>query len=130
MTRHRLLPIAVLASLAVAAPADAATSVKGRWKGTVHVVGTSKTFAMKMTIRRTRVGSTAGTLSNPGTPCRGTLTVTARRNGGVALQYHERSGNGACTGDDRIFVRRKGARLSWRATAPSGQVGRALLRRA
>jgi hypothetical protein len=30
--------------------------------------------------------------------------------------------------DDKIFIERKGAKLSWRATAPSGQVGKALLR--
>jgi hypothetical protein len=127
MSRLRILPIAVLASLVLAAPAEAA-SVKGRWKGTVH--SGSISFPVKMTIKRTRVGSTAGTLSNPGTPCRGTLTVTSGRNGGVSLQYHEKSNTSKCTGDDRIFVKRKGAKLSWRATAPSGQVGRALLRRA
>jgi hypothetical protein len=128
MTRLRIVPVAVLATLALAAPAQAAKSVKGKWKGTVH--SGSISFPVKMTIKRTRVGSTAGTLSNPGTPCRGTLTVTSRHDGGVSLQYHEKSGATNCTGDDKIFVKRKGAKLRWRATAPSGQVGRALLRRA
>ena len=129
MTRLRSIPIAVLAALTFAAPAQAA-SVKGTWKGTVHVVGRTTTFPMKMTIKRTRVGSTAGTLSNPGSPCHGTLTVSSRRNGGYSLRYHEKSSSSDCTGDDRIFIKRKGAKLSWRATAPSGQVGKALLRRA
>jgi hypothetical protein len=68
--------------------------------------------------------------SNTGTPCHGTLRVRSRRNGGVSLRYKERSGSSRCTGDDRIFIKRRGAKLSWRATAPSGQVGTALLRRA
>ena len=85
---------------------------------------------MKMTIKRTKVGSTAGTLSNPGSPCRGTLTVTARRGGTVWLQYNEKTKTSSCTGDDKIVIRRKGKRLAWHATAPSGQVGKALLRRA
>ena len=127
MTRLRIVPLALLASLALAAPAEAA-SVKGTWKGTVRSGNIS--FPVKMTIKRTKVGSRAGTLSNPGSPCRGTLTVSSRRNGGVSLRYHEKSRTSQCTGDDRIFVKRKGARLSWRATAPSGQVGKALLRRA
>ncbi len=84
---------------------------------------------MKMTIKRTKVGSTAGTLSNPGTPCHGTLTVTSRHDGGLSLQYHEKAG-GHCTGDDKIFIKRKGAKLRWRAVAPSGQVGTATLKRA
>jgi hypothetical protein len=128
MTRARILPLALLATLAVASPAEAAKSVKGRWKGTVH--SGSISFPMKMTIKRTKVGSTAGTLSNPGTPCHGTLTVTSHRNGGLSMRYHEKSGTSQCTGDDRIFIKRKGAKLRWRATAPSGQVGTALLRRA
>jgi hypothetical protein len=127
MTRLRIVPIAVLASLALAAPAQAA-SVKGTWKGTVH--SGNITFPMKMTIKRTKVGSKAGTLSNPGSPCHGTLTVSSRRNGGLSLRYHEKRKTSECTGDDRIFIKRKGAKLSWRATAPSGQVGKALLRRA
>jgi hypothetical protein len=131
MTRLRFIALAALAaSLALAAPADAAKSVKGKWKGTVRVVGSSTSFPMKMTIKRTKVGSTAGTLSNPGSPCHGTLTVTSRRNGGLSLQYHEKSTTGSCTGDDKIFIKRKGAKLTWRATAPSGQVGKATLRRA
>jgi hypothetical protein len=88
-TRLRLLSLAVLATLALATPAEAAKSVKGKWKGTVHRGDIS--FPVKMTITRTRVGSTGGTLSN---------------------------------------VKRRGAKLRWRATAPSGQVGKALLRRA
>ena len=127
MTRLRIAPIAVLATLALAAPAEAA-SVKGTWTDTVRSGDIS--FPVKMTIKRTTVGSRAGTLSNPGSPCHGTLRVTGRRNGGVALRYRETSGSSKCTGDDRLFVKRKGARLSWRATAPSGQVGTALLRRA
>ena len=127
MTRARILPLAILATLALATPAQAARSVKGTWKGTVH--SGSISFKMKMTIKRTKVGSTAGTLSNPGSPCHGTLTVTSRHDGGLSLQYHEKSG-GNCTGDDRIFIKRKGAKLRWRAVAPSGQVGTALLRRA
>jgi hypothetical protein len=130
MTRARILPLAVLASLALVAPAQAATSVKGRWKGTVHVVGKTLTFPVRMTIKRTRVGSTAGTLSNPGTPCHGTLVVRSHHDGGVSLQYQERSTSSKCTGNDRIFVKRRGARLRWSATAPNGQRGRALLRRA
>jgi hypothetical protein len=128
MTRFRIVVTAVVATLLLAAPAQAA-SVKGTWKGTVH--SGSITFPMKMTIKRTKVGSKAGTLSNPGAPCHGTLRVTARRNGGVYLRYKElHPDKSQCTGDDRIFVKRKGKRLSWRATAPSGQVGTALLRRA
>jgi hypothetical protein len=130
MTRARVLPIAVLATLALASPAQAAKSVKGKWKGTVHVVGSTTKFKMKMTIKKTKVGSTAGTLSNPGSPCRGALTVTSRHDGGLSLQYHELSTGMDCTGDDKIFIKRKGAKLSWRAVAPSGQVGKALLRRA
>ena len=128
MTRLRILPLAVLATLALATPAQAAKSVKGKWKGTVHSGNIS--FPMKMTIKKTKVGSTAGTLSNPGTPCHGTLTVTSRHDGGISLQYHEKSTTGSCTGDDKIFIKRKGAKLRWRAIAPSGQVGTALLRRA
>jgi hypothetical protein len=130
MTRVRLVSVALLATLVLAAPAEAAKSVKGTWVGSVRVVGTSTTFPMKMTIKRTKVGAKAGTLSNPGSPCHGTLTVSSRRNGGYSLRYHEKSTSSRCTGDDKIFIRRKGARLSWRATAPNGQVGRALLRRA
>jgi hypothetical protein len=131
MRRIRLLLLAVLALLVVAAPAEAA-SVKGTWKGTAQVIrGGSGTFPMKMTIKRTKVGVRAGRLSNPGTPCRGTLRVIRRRNGGYDLRYRELSRSKQCTGDDRIFVRRRGTRLLWRATAPGGtQVGRALLRRA
>ena len=131
MSRAAILLTAVLATLLLAAPAQAA-SVKGRWKGTVHIVkGGTGSFAMKMTITRTRVGARAGTLSNPGTPCHGRLRVTGRRNGGYSLRYTERSRSTKCTGNDRIFVKRKGARLSWRATSPGGgQVGTALLRRA
>ena len=130
----RRLPIALLAAFSVlllAAPAEAA-SVKGRWKGTVHIVkGGTGSFPVKMRITRTRVGARAGTLSNPGTPCHGTLRVSSRRNGGYSLRYHELSSSMRCTGDDRIFIRRKGAKLSWRATSPDGsQVGKALLRRA
>ena len=80
-------------------------------------------------IEQTKVGSTAGTLSNPGTPCHGTMTVTSRHDGGISLQYHEKSTTGSCTGDDKILIKRTGAKLRWRATAPSGQVGTALLRR-
>ncbi len=131
MHRTRILLVALLATLVVAAPAQAA-SVKGSWKGTVHIVkGASGSFAMKMTIRRTRVGARAGTLSNPGQPCHGRLRVTGRRNGGYFLRYTERSSSTKCTGNDRIFIKRRGARLSWRATSPDGrQVGTALLRRA
>ena len=131
MTRLQIALVALLATLVAAAPAEAA-SVKGRWKGTVRIVkGGSGTFPVKMTIRRTRVGSRAGTLSNPGTPCHGTLRVTSRHDGGYSLRYRELSSSEHCTGNDRIFIRRKGARLSWRATSPDGsQVGRALLRRA
>ena len=57
-TRLRILPLAVLATLALATPAKAAKSVKGKWKGTVHSGNIS--FPMKMTIKRTKVGSTAG----------------------------------------------------------------------
>jgi hypothetical protein len=128
MTRLRILPIAVLATLALATPAEAAKSVKGKWKGTVH--SGSISFPMKMTIKKTKVGSTAGTLSNPGSPCHGTLTVTSRHDGGISLQYHEKNKSSTqCTGNDKIFVKRKGAKLSWRAVAPSGQVGKATLKR-
>lgn len=128
MTRARILSLALLATLALATPAQAAKSVKGKWKGTVH--SGSISFKMKMTIKRTKVGAKAGTLSNPGSPCRGALTVTSRHDGGLSLQYHELSTGMDCTGNDKIFIRRKGAKLSWRAVAPSGQVGKALLRRA
>jgi hypothetical protein len=130
MTRARILPLAILATLALATPAQAAKSVKGKWKGTVHVVGSTTKFKMKMTIRHTKVGSTAGTLSNPGSPCHGTLTVTSRHDGGLSLQYQEQSTGMDCTGDDKIFIKRKGAKLRWRAVAPSGQVGTATLKRA
>ena len=83
MTRARILPLAILATLALATPAQAAKSVKGKWKGTVH--SGSISFKMKMTIKRTKVGSTAGTLSNPGSPCHGTLIVTSRHDGGFSL---------------------------------------------
>jgi hypothetical protein len=126
MPSIRLVLTALLATLVLAAPAQAA-SVKGTWKGTVHSGNLS--FPVKMTIKRTTVGSRAGTLSNPGTPCHGTLRVTSRHDGGVSLRYRERSDSSRCTGDDRIFIKRRGAKLSWRAVAPSGQVGRALLRR-
>ena len=131
MHRTRILLAGVLATLLVAAPAQAA-SVKGSWKGTVHIVrGGNGSFAMKMTIKRTRVGARAGTLSNPGKPCHGRLRVSGRRNGGYSLRYTELSRSARCTGNDRIFIKRKGARLSWRATSPGGgQVGTALLRRA
>jgi hypothetical protein len=130
MTRLLSLCVAALAFMLAAAPAQAA-SVKGRWAGTVEITkGGTGSFPVRMTIKSTRVGSRAGTLSNPGSPCRGTLRVLRRRNGGYSLQYRERSHSSICTGNDRIFIKRKGARLSWRATAPSGQVGRALLRRA
>jgi hypothetical protein len=130
MTRLLIALAAALALLLLAAPAQAA-SVKGRWAGTVHVVkGGTGTFPVAMTIRRTRVGSRAGTLSNPGTPCHGTLRVSARRDGGYLLRYKELSSSSRCTGDDRIFIRRRGTRLSWRATSPDGsQVGKALLHR-
>ena len=128
MTRTRIALIALVASLVVAAPAQAA-SVKGTWKGTVH--SGSISFPMKMTITRTKVGAKAGTLSNPGSPCHGTLTVTSRHDGGLSLQYHEKNtAAGECTGNDKIFIKRKGAKLRWRAVAPSGQVGTATLRRA
>src|SRR5215218_5292478 len=110
MTGPRMLPLAILATLALATPAQAAKSVKGKSKGTVH----SGSISFKMTIKRTKVGSTAGTLSNPGSPCHGTLTVTSRHDGGLSLQYHEKSG-GTCTGDDKIFIKRKGAKLRGRA---------------
>jgi hypothetical protein len=130
MTRIRLL-LAVLALLVVAAPAEAA-SVKGKWKGSVEIVrGGTGTFPMKMTITRTTVGARAGRLSNPGMPCRGTLRVLSRRNGGYFLRYKELSRSTRCTGNDKVFIRRRGKRLLWRATSPGGkQVGRALLRRA
>jgi hypothetical protein len=128
MTRARILPLALLATLALATPAQAAKSVKGKWKGTVH--SGSISFKMKMTIKRTKVGSTAGTLSNPGSPCHGTLTVTSKSGGTVHLQYHEKTRTSQCTGNDRITVKRKGSKLRWRAVAPSGQVGTATLRRA
>ena len=53
-----------------------------------------------------------------------------RRNGGYSLQYREKSSSSKCTGNDRIFIKRRGSRLFWRGTASSGQVGEALLRRA
>ena len=127
MPRIRIVLTALLATLLLAAPAQAA-SVKGKWKGTVHSAGIS--FPVKMTIKRTKVGSKAGTLSNPGSPCHGTLRVTARRNGNLFLRYKETRRTAECTGDDQIVVKRQGKRLRWRATAPSGQVGTALLRRA
>ena len=131
MTRARILPLAILATLALATPAQAAKSVKGKWKGTVRIVkGGTGSFAMTMTIKRTKVGGKAGTLSNPVSPCHGTLRVSSRHDGGYSLRYHELATAGRCTGDDRIFIRRKGAKLSWRATSPNGaQVGKALLRR-
>ena len=133
MTRARILSLAVLATLALATPAQAAKSVKGKWKGTVHarsVAGKRFAFPMRLTIKRTKVGSTAGTLSNPGTPCHGTLTVTSRHDGGLSLQYHEKNtAAGECTGNDKIFIKRKGAKLRWRAVAPNGQIGTATLRR-
>jgi hypothetical protein len=127
MTRIRIVLVSLVATLLVAAPAEAA-SVKGTWKGTVH--SGSISFPVKMTIKRTKVGSTAGTLSNPGSPCHGTLRVSSHRNGGISLRYKEKTHTSQCTGDDRIFIKRTGARLSWRATAPSGQVGTATLHRA
>ena len=127
MPRFRIVLASLLTTLLVAAPAEAA-SVKGTWKGTVHSGNIS--FPVKMTITRTTVGSRAGTLSNPGTPCHGTLRVTSRHDGGVSLRYKEKANSSKCTGDDRIFIKRKGAKLSWRATAPNGQVGTATLRRA
>ena len=131
MTRLPIALLATSAALLLAAPAEAA-SVKGRWKGTVHIVkGGTGSFPMKMRIRRTRVGARAGTLSNPGSPCHGTLRVSSRHDGGYSLRYHELSSSTSCTGDDRIFIKRKGAKLSWRATSPDGsQVGKALLHRA
>jgi hypothetical protein len=131
MTRAPIVAVAALTTLLLAAPAQAA-SVRGTWKGTVHVVkGGSGSFPVKMTITRTRVGARAGTLSNPSSPCHGPLRVSRRLNGGYSLRYTERSRSSKCTGNDRIFVRRKGARLSWRGTSPGGgQVGKALLRRA
>jgi hypothetical protein len=131
MTRASIVIACVLATLLLAAPARAA-SIRGTWKGTVHVVkGGSRSFPVKMTIKRTRVGARAGMLSNPGEPCHGTLRVASRHDGGYTLRYKERSRSAKCTGNDRIFVRRKGARLSWRGTSPDRkQVGEALLRRA
>jgi hypothetical protein len=130
MTRARILPIAVLATLALASPAQAAKSVKGKWKGTVHVVGSTTKFPMKMTIKHTKVGSKAGTLSNPGSPCHGTLTVASRHDGGYSLQYHEKNKTSTqCTGNDKIFIQRRGSKLRWRAVAPDGQVGTATLHR-
>jgi hypothetical protein len=132
MNRASIVVGYALAALLLAAPAAQAASVKGKWKGTVTVVrGGNGSFPIKMTITHTKVGGKAGTLSNPGTPCHGTLRVASRRNGGYSLRYKETSGSSKCTGDDRIFIKRKGARLSWRATSPNGaQVGNALLRRA
>ena len=106
MTRLRILPVALLATFALATPAQAAKSVKGKWKGTVHSGNIS--FPMKMTIKKTKVGSTAGTLSNPGSPCHGKLTVTSHRNGGISLQYHETSTSSSFTGDDKIFDQAQG----------------------
>jgi hypothetical protein len=132
MTRAKLVTACALAMLLLAAPVAEAASVKGTWKGTVHLAQAgTRSFPMKMTIRRTKVGAKAGTLSNPGSPCHGTLRVSSRRNGGYSLRYKETSSSPKCTGNDRIFIKRKGSRLSWRATSPSGsQVGKALLRRA
>jgi hypothetical protein len=127
MTGIRIVLISVVATLLVAAPAEAA-GVKGTWKGTVH--SGNITFPVKMTIKRTKVGSKAGTLSNPGAPCHGTLRVTSRHDGGISLLYKEKIQTSQCTGNDRIFIKRKGKRLSWRAVAPSGQVGTATLHRA
>jgi hypothetical protein len=131
MLRTSIVAACVLATLLLAAPVAQAATVRGKWKGTVTIVkGGSGSFAIKMTITRTRVGVRAGTLSNPGSPCHGTLRVSGRRNGGYLLRYKEASSSSKCTGNDRIFIRRKGARLSWRGTSPDGkQVGTALLRR-
>jgi hypothetical protein len=122
--------VTCLAAAAVAAPVGAAT-VEGTWRGTVRVVsGDRGSFAVLMRIDRLRVGERSGTLRNPGTPCRGTLRLTGRRNGGYAFRYRERSRSSDCTGDDRIFVRLRGSRLSWQATSPDGrQVARGTLRR-
>ena len=121
---------ALLACLALAAPALAAGGIKGSWTGTYHVVkGPSGSAAVKVKITRLRKGRTAGTVAYPGSPCHGTVVLLRRSRSGYVFRYHER-GSGRCTGDDRIVMRRQGARLYWRATAPGGgQVGVGLLRR-
>ena len=95
----------------------------------MHIVkGGTGTFPMKMTIRRTRVGARAGTLSNPGTPCHGRLRVSRRGNGGYYLRYTERSSSAKCTGNDRIFIKRRGATpvvARHRARRPAGRHGAA-----
>ncbi len=128
MTRLRILPLAVLATLALATPAQAAKSVKGKWKGTVHSGNIS--FPMKMTIKRTKVGLDGRHALQPGHAVSRHadrhLAPQRRRLAAVPREVDDR----ICTGDDKIFIKRKGAKLRWRATAPSGQVGKALLRRA
>ena len=132
MTRARILPLAILATLALATPAQAAKSVKGKWKGTVHarsVAGNRFSFPMRLTIKRTKVGSTAGTLSNPGSPCHSQLTVASRHDGGLSLQYHEKGFRG-----EQLHRRRQDLRRCARARScagarsrPDGQVGTATL---
>jgi hypothetical protein len=86
-------------------------------EGTVKIVrGGSGSFKMKMTIKRTKVGATAGTLSNPGEPCHGTLRPLAPQRrlqpplqGAVALadvhrqrpHLHQAPGQAAVVARDR-----------------------------
>jgi hypothetical protein len=125
----RTAGLALVASLALAAPASAA-SIKGTWSGSYHVIkGGRGTFAVRVHITQLRKGRRAGTVSYPGSQCRGKVVLLRHARSGYSFRYHER-GRG-CTGNDTILMRRQGARLYWRATSPGGgQVGVALLRRA
>jgi hypothetical protein len=120
---------ALIACLALAAPAVASSSIKGSWRGTYRVVkGGSGSATVKVKITRLRKGRTAGTVSYPGSACHGTVVLLRHTRSGYVFRYRER-GRGGCTGDDQIVMRRQGSRLYWRATAPGGgQVGVGRLR--
>ena len=128
---RRLLPLLLALLLLPAGASPAAGSVKGTWSGSARVTkGDQPGFKVRMTITRLRTGQRAGTLSYPGTPCRGSVRLRGRRDGGYSFRYRESSGAAQCTNDDSIFVRRVDGRLSWRARARGGQlVARATLRR-
>ena len=107
-------------------------SIRGEWRGRATVVtGPPRSFRLVLRITAVRVGGPAGSLSYPGSPCRGALRYV-RRSGAVhVLSYRESSRSSDCSPSDRIEVRlRRDGRLAWRATDPRGRVATATLRRA
>jgi hypothetical protein len=136
LKRTRSVVLGSLLSIVLVAqslPAAGATDIRGSWIGVIREIdGDSGFQAMSIVITRLQVGTRAGRVVYANGECRGPITLRSRTaRGTYFFAYHEVNDN-ICSGDDRIRVRLRGARLSVRVVPPPDRgynVHEGLLRR-